>query len=167
MPIPDYPRIAGFAGLLLPLAERVQSSQKNDNDKRRAVGKLLEEVNRPVQYAYTAARESGAPDFIFCKRPRNRYFFEKATELLKWAGEDVETLKKEGERIVNENEAFSWAKDAEEKIFIGPDQIARVTGALVSENEKPYANEAEWRSFAYQVKLALWSMFPKYLGPKE
>ncbi len=167
MPIPDYPKIAGFAGLLLPLAERVQSGKKPENEKKRAIGKLLEEADRPIQYAYTASRESGAPDFIFCKKPRNRYFFEKAVELLKWAGEDVKNLKKEGERIVNENEGFSWARDYEQKIFISPDQIARVTSALVSENEKPYQNEADWRAFAYQVKLALWSMFPQYLGPQE
>lgn len=167
MPIPDYPRIVGFAGLLLPLAERVQASKKTENEKKRALTKLLEEVDRPIQYAYTAARESGSTDFMFCQRPRNRYFFEKAMELLEWAGEDVANLKNEGERIVNEQEAFSWAKDVEQKIFICPDQIARVTSALVNENQKPYENEADWRAFAYQVKLALWSMFPRYLGSQD
>lgn len=162
MPIPDYPRIAGFAGLLLPLAERVENSAATD--KKRAIGKLLEEVDRPIQYAYTASRESGSKDFIFCQRPRNRYFFEKALELLEWAGEDVNRLQSEGERIVNENEKLAWARNAEQKIFISPDQIARVTAALVKEGPKPYENEADWRAFAYQVKLALWSMFPQYLG---
>ncbi|GLI35440.1 hypothetical protein [Desulforhabdus amnigena] len=164
MPIPDYPKIVGFAGLLLPLAERVENSKTAGNEKKRAVSKLLEEVDRPIQYAYTASRESGARDFIFCRQPRNRYFFEKALELLGWAGEDVEELKREGARIVNENDGLSWARDAGEKIFIGPDQIARVTGALVNEGEKPYQNEADWRAFAYQAKLALWSMFPQHLG---
>jgi hypothetical protein len=164
MPIPDYPKIVGFAGLLLPLAERVETKAK---DKKRAISKLLEEVDRPIQYAYTASRESGSKEFIFCQYPRNRYFFEKAMELLKWAGEDVDRLKKEGERIVSSNEAFSWARNAEQKIFLGPDQIARVTSVLVNEREKPYENEADWRAFAYQVKLALWSMFPQYLGPES
>ena len=167
MPIPDYPRIVGFAGLLLPLAERLQTSRKPENEKKRALTKLLEEVNRPIQYAYTAARESGSTDFIFCQRPCNRYFFEKAMELLEWSGEDVTNLKKEAERIVNEQEAFSWAKDAEQKVFICSDQILRVTSALVNENQKPYENEADWRAFAYQVKLALWSMFPRYLGSQD
>ncbi len=172
MPIPNYPKIAGFAGLLLPLAERVQSAKKEPNEKKRAIGKLLEEVDRPVQYAYTAARETGSPDFIFCKRPQNRYFFEKAMELLAWAGEDVENLKKEGEEKAadlaeKDPPAFSWMNKSEQKIFIGPDQITRVTSALVSENEKPYENEADWRAFAYQVKLALWSMFPRYLGSQD
>lgn len=167
MPIPDYPKIAGFTGLLLPLAERVQSAKKKENDKKRAVGKLLEEVDRPIQFAYTAARESGSTDFIFCKRPRNRYFFEKAMALLQWAGEDIDLLTAEGERIVSENDAFVWARDAEQKVFISSDQIARVTSALVCENDKPYENEAEWRGFAYQVKLALWSMFPQYLGSQK
>lgn len=166
MPIPDYPKIAGFAGLLLPLAERVQTSKKEGEGKR-AVSKLLEEVDRPVQFTYTAGRESGASDFIFCKKPRNRYFFDKAMELLRWAGEDVASLKTEAERIVNEQPGFAWAKNAEEKVFICPDQIARVTGALTSEGEKPYENESDWRAFAYQVKLALWSMFPRYLGPQD
>jgi hypothetical protein len=164
MPIPDYPKIAGFTGLLLPLAERVDGSSKTEREKKRAVGKLLEEVDRPLQYAYTAARESGSREFIFCKWPRNRYFFEKAIELLQWAGEDVSRLKAEGERIVNGSEAFAWARSSEEKLFIGPDQVARVTSALVCENEKPYENEADWRAFAYQAKLALWSMFPQHLG---
>ena len=166
MPIPDYPRIAGFAGLLLPLAERVQSS-KSEGEKKRTMSKLLEEVDRPVQFAYTAARESGATDFIFCRRPRNRYFFEKAMELLEWAGENIASLKAEGERIVNEQEAFSWARDAEQKVFICPDQIVRVASALTSEREKPYENESDWRAFAYQAKLALWSMFPRYLGTQD
>jgi hypothetical protein len=82
MPIPDYPRIAGMTGLLLPLAERVQSANKQPDEKRIAIKKLLEEVDRPVQYAYTAARETGSPDFIFCKRAGNRYFFDKALSLL-------------------------------------------------------------------------------------
>ena len=167
MPIPDYPMIAGFAGLLLPLAERVQSSKKTDVEKKRAITKLLEEADKPIQYAYTAARESGSGDFIFCKRPHNRFFYEKAVELLNKVGEDVETLEKEGERIVKENAAFTWAQSAEAKIFIGPDQIARTTSALISEQEKPYSNEADWRAFAYQVKLALWSFFPRYLGTME
>ena len=167
MPIPDYPRIAGFAGLLLPLAERVQSSKKNDNEKKRAITKLLEEADKPIQYAYTAARESGSGDFIFCRRPRNRFFYDKALELLKEVGEDVEALQQEGDRIVNEREAFAWAKNAEAKIFISSDQIARAASALLNEGDKPYANEADWRAFAYQVKLALWSFFPMYLGSQE
>ena len=81
MPIPDYPMIAGYAGLLLPLAERVKSRKQKD-EKKRAITKLLEEVDKPIQYAYTAARESGDSEFIFCKRPRNCYFFDKAVELL-------------------------------------------------------------------------------------
>ncbi len=171
MPIPDYPKIAGFAGLLLPLAERVQSAKKEE-DKKVAVGKILEEVDRPIQYAYTAARESGSTDFIFVKRPNNRFFFEKAVELLDWAGEDVDLLKEEGDKkaaelIKKEKEAFAWLDKADEKLFICSDQIARVTAALVSEGEKPYENEADWRAFAYQVKLALWSMFPRYLGSRE
>ena len=92
-------------------------------------------------------------------------------ELLKWAGEDVERLKSEGEKkageLIQQRSEFAWLKDSEETIFLVSDQIARVTGALVSENEKPYQNEADWRAFAYQVKLALWSMFPQYLGSKE
>ena len=171
MPLPDYPKIAGFVGLLLPLAKRVQSSKTNEDERKRAVGKLLEEVDRPIQYAYTAARESGSSDFIFSKRPDNRYFYEKAVELLGWAGENVERLRSEGEskaaQLVEKRSEFAWLKDAEETIFLSPDQIARVTGALVCENEKPYQNEADWRAFAYQVKLALWSMFPQYLGSKE
>ncbi len=171
MPLPDYPKIAGFVGLLLPLAKRVQSSKNNEDERKRAVGKLLEEVDRPIQYAYTAARESSSSDFIFSKRADNRYFFEKAVELLDWAGEDVERLKKAGESkakdLIEKRPEFAWLKDAEETIFLSPDQIARVTSALVSENEKPYQNEADWRAFAYQVKLALWSMFPQYLGSKE
>ncbi len=167
MPIPDYPKIAGFTGLLLPLADRVQSSHKDPSERKRAVGKLLEEADKPIQYAYTAARESGSTEFIFCKRPRNRFFYEKALDILKWAGEDVKTLQNEGERIVNEQEAFKWARDDDEKIFIGPSQIARVTSALVSEGEKPYESEADWRAFAYQVKLALWSMFPQHLGSQD
>ena len=167
MPIPDYPRIVGFAGLLLPLAQRVESSQQSPNEKKRAITKLLEEVDRPIQYAYTASRDSGSKDFIFCKRPSNKYFFDKALELLSWAGEDIANLMAEGKRIVNENQAFSWARDSEEKIFVSADQIARVTAALVSEGEKPYSNEADWRAFAYQVKLALWSFFPGYLGSQD
>ncbi|QTA81106.1 Uncharacterized protein dnl_34320 [Desulfonema limicola] len=173
MPIPDYPKIAGFAGLLLPLAERVQSSQKQENERKRAVSKLLEEVDRPIQYAYTAARETGSPDFIFCQRPKNRYFYEKALEILKFAGEDIEQLQKEAKEKAEElaekdPKNFQWMKDAEQKIFICPDQIARVTSALVCEGKNPpYENEADWRSFAYQVKLALWSMFPGHLGSKE
>lgn len=169
MPIPDYPCIAGFAGLLLPLAERVQSARKSPDEKKRAVGKLLEEADRPIQYAYTAARESGSPEFIFSKRPRNRFFHEKAIALLEWAGEDVAQLKAEAEAKVKEladkHEQFQWMTEADEKIFICPDQIARVTSALVNEGENPpYGNEADWRAFAYQVKLALWSMFPQHLG---
>lgn len=172
MPIPDYPKIAGFTGLLLPLAERVQSSQKLENDKKRAISKLLEEVDRPIQYAYTAARETGSPDFIFCQRPRNRYFYEKALELLKFAGEDVEQLqieaKEKAEELAAKDERFQWMKDADNKIYICPDQIARVTSALVSEGKNPpYENEADWRAFAYQVKLALWSMFPGHLNTKN
>lgn len=171
MPIPDYPIIAGFAGLLLPLAERVQSSKKTPEEKKRAVGKLLEEADRPIQYAYTAARETGSPDFIFCKRPRNRFFYEKAVALLEWAGEDIDRLREEAEEKTTDlsakDQRFEWMREAEEKIFICPDQITRVTSALVKENEKPYENEADWRSFAYQVKLALWSMFPQYLGSQE
>lgn len=171
MPIPDYPFIAGFTGLLLPLAERVQSSRKSPDERKRAVGKLLEEADKPIQYAYTAARETGSPDFIFCKRPRNRFFYEKAIELLKWAGEDVDRLRKEAEEkameLAGNDERFKWMQDADEKVFICPDQIARVTSALVSENEKPYENEADWRAFAYQVKLALWSMFPQHLGSQD
>ncbi|MBF0550817.1 MAG: hypothetical protein HQK60_09795 [Deltaproteobacteria bacterium] len=165
MPIPDYPKIVGFAGLLLPLAERVESVK--EKDKKRAISKLLEEVDRPIQYAYTASRECESKDFIFCQRPRNRYFFEKALELLEWAGEDILRLKAEGQRIINENKAFAWARDFEQVIFIGPDQIARVTARLVNEGEKPFENEADWRGFAYQVKLALWSMFPEYLGSEN
>jgi len=171
MPIPDYPFIAGFTGLLLPLAERVHSSRKSPEEKKRAVGKLLEEADKPIQYAYTAARETGSPDFIFCKRPRNRYFYEKAIALLKWAGEDVDRLQKEAEEKAAElaanDERFKWMQAAEEKVFICPDQITRVASALVSENEKPYENEADWRAFAYQVKLALWSMFPQHLGSQD
>ncbi len=171
MPIPDYPKIAGFAGLLLPLAERVQSAKKKEDDKKIAVGKLLEEIDRPIQYAYTAARESGSTDFVFVKRPNNRFFFEKAVALLKWAGEDVEALKEEGEKkaaeLAEKSEKLAWIDKAGEKLFVCSDQIARVTAALVSENEKPYENEADWRAFAYQVKLALWSMFPRYLGSRE
>ena len=171
MPIPDYPRIAGFTGLLLPLAERVQSSKKCPKEKKRAVGKLLEEADRPVQFAYTAARETGTPDFIFCKRPRNRFFYEKAIELLEWSGENTERLKKEADQkameLAEKDEVFKWMQEAEEKIFICPDQIVRVTSALVKENEKPYENEADWRAFAYQVKLALWSMFPQHLGSQD
>lgn len=92
-------------------------------------------------------------------------------ELLKWAGEDVEALKEEGkkkaEELAEKDNKFSWMKEAEEKIFLCSDQITRVTGALVSESEKPYENEADWRAFAYQVKLALWSMFPWYLGSQD
>jgi hypothetical protein len=83
----------------------------------------------------------------------------------------VERLRSEGEskaaQLVEKRSEFAWLKDSEETIFLSPDQIARVTGALVCENEKPYQNEADWRAFAYQVKLALWSMFPQYLGSKE
>jgi hypothetical protein len=169
MPIPDYPRIIGFAGLLLPLAERVAwVGKKGEEEKKRAVSKLLEEVDRPIQYAYTAARESGSSDFIFCKQTRNRYFFDKAMQLLQEAGEDVAALKEAGKQkgseLIQKQEAFSWIENAEEKIFLGPDQIARVTSYLVSEDDQPYANEADWRAFAYQVKLALWSMFPRYLS---
>lgn len=167
MPVPDYPKIVGLAGLLLPLAERVENSKTTDKEKKRAVGKLLEEVDRPIQYAYTASRESGSRDFLFCQWPRNRYFFEKALQLLEWAGEDIAKLRSEGNRIALENEALAWAREAEQKIFIGPDQIARVAGALLCEGEKPYENEADWRAFAYQVKLALWSMFPQHLGPES
>jgi hypothetical protein len=171
MPIPDYPFIAGFTGLLLPLAERVQSSRKSPDERKRAVGKLLEEADKPIQYAYTAARETGSPDFIFCKRPRNRYFYEKAIALLKWAGEDVDRLQKEAEEkaaeLAGNDERFKWMQEADEKVFICPDQITRVASALVSENEKPYENEADWRAFAYQVKLALWSMFPHHLGSQD
>lgn len=171
MPIPDYPKIAGFAGLLLPLAERVQSSKKGENEKKRAVGKLLEEADRPIQYAYTAARESGSPDFIFRKQPRNHFFYEKAIELLQWAGEDTETLKAQGREKAKElleKKEFQWLEGTDELVFIGPAQIARVTSALVKEGSQgqkpPYENEADWRAFAYQVKLALWSMFPRHLG---
>ena len=165
MPLPDYPRIVGFAGLLLPFAERVNNFLKGPNDKKRAVGKLLEEADRPIQYAYTAARETGAPTFIFCKRPGNHFFYDKAIELLEWAGEDVPTLQAEALRVAEEVKNFEWTKQFEEKIFVGPDQVARVASALVNEGEKPpYRNEADWRAFAYQVKLALWSMFPQHLG---
>lgn len=165
MPLPDYPKIVGFAGLLLPFAERVNNALKNPNDRKRAVGKLLEEADRPIQYAYTAARESGAPTFIFCKRPGNHFFYDKALELLEWAGEELEPLKAEAKRVAEEVSAFEWTKKFEEKVFLGPDQISRVTAALVNEGETPpYRNEADWRAFAYQVKLALWSMFPQHLG---
>jgi len=166
MPLPDYPTIVGFAGLLLPLAERVEYRKRSDpKEAKRAIGKLLEEVDRPIQYAYTAAREAGDSTFIFCRRPQNRTFYDKAVELLARAGEDVEGLRREGRRIVEEREAFAWARDAEEQIFIGPDQVVRVTCYLVNEGEAPpYAGEADWRAFAYQVKLALWSMFPHHLG---
>lgn len=166
MPLPDYPTIVGFAGLLLPLAERVEYRKRsNPKEAKRAIGKLLEEVDRPIQYAYTAAREAGDSTFIFCRRAQYRTFYDKAVELLDRAGEDVESLRREGRRIVEEREAFAWARDAEEQIFIGPDQVVRVACYLVNEGEAPpYAAEADWRAFAYQVKLALWSMFPHYLG---
>jgi len=172
MAIPDYPRIAGMTGLLLPLADRVQSAQKQPDEKRIAIKKLFEEVDRPVQYAYTAARETGSSDFIFCKRPNNRYFFEKALDLLAWAGEDVSQLKQEAEQrvaeLVQKDERFAWMLQAQEKIFLCPDQIIRVVSALVHEGEHPpYKNEADWRAFAYQVKLALWSMFPQHLGAQD
>ena len=173
MPLPDYPRIAGFAGLLLPLAQRVESSKKAENEKKIAVGKLLEEVDKPIQYAYTAARESGSTEFIFKKRPGNHYFFEKAMQLMAWAGEDVETLKKQSiekakKLIEKDGKSFSWLDGDGDMAFISADQIARVTSALVCEGEAPpYESEADWRSFAYQVKLALWSMFPRYLGSKS
>ncbi len=166
MPIPDYPMIVGFAGLLLPLAQRVEHMQP-PNEKKRAVTKLLEEVDKPIQFAYTASRESGSKEFIFCKRPANKYFFDKAVELLEYAGEDVQTLMQEAENVVNDKESFAWARNTDQKMFISTDQIARVTSALVCEGEKPYANEADWRAFAYQAKLALWSFFPAYLGAKE
>ncbi|MBN1841079.1 MAG: hypothetical protein JW883_02215 [Deltaproteobacteria bacterium] len=167
MPTTDYRRIAGFVGLLLPLAERVQASRQSDDEKRTAIKKLLEEVDQPIQYAYTAARESGYTDFILCKSPGNRYFYEKAIELLKWAGEEIANLENEAERLANKYEKLSWAKDVEDKVCIRSDQIVRVAGSLRNENEKPYKNETDWRAFAYQVKLALWSMFPKYLGSRN
>lgn len=176
MPIPDYPRIAGMTGLLLPFAERVQSAKKQPDEKRTAIKKLLQEVDRPVQYAYTATRETGSPDFIFCKRTGNRYFFEKALDLLKEAGEDIERLKQEAEKktteLAQKDEKFVWMQQADEKIFLCPDQIMRVVSALVSEGIKegekpPYKSETDWRTFTYQVKLALWSMFPQHLGPQN
>lgn len=175
MPLPDYPKIVGFAGLLLPFAERVQNALKNPNDRKRAVGKLLEEADRPIQYAYTAARETASvtagttfPTFIFCKRPGNHFFYDKALALLEWSGEDVDTLKAEARRVAEEVENFGWTQKFAEKIFVGPDQVNRVTAALVNEGETPpYRNEADWRAFAYQVKLALWSMFPQHLGAQN
>lgn len=179
MPIPNYPQIAGMVGLLLPMAERVESTAGSEKEKKRAIGKLLEEVDRPIQYAYTAARESSSSDFFFFKKPKNRYFFEKALQLLKWAGEDVDKLQANAKKRLEDMKAnakkkaeppdkFAWAEEYDQKIMLGPDQIVRVTSALVSEGEKPpYANEAVWRDFAYQVKLALWSMFPQYLGSQD
>ncbi len=181
MPISDYPRIAGMTGLLLPFAERVQSV-KDKNEKRTAMKKLLDEVDEPVQYAYKAAGEVGDSTFIFCKRPGNRFFYEKALILLEWAGEDVRRLQQEAAKnvvkLAQNNQKLSWMQDCDEKIFLYPDLIMRVMSALRNEvpqkvenrqedNKPPYKNEADWRTFAYQVKLALWSMFPQYLGSQD
>ncbi len=173
MSIPDYPRIAGMTGLLLPFAERVKSVKKNEDDRRVVIKKLLQNADKPIPYVYTAVREgeSDFSDCIFCKQAGNRYFFDKALDLLKWAGEDVERLKQEAEERTKDKK---WERiwQFKEKIFLGPDQIMRVVSALRNEEIRkgerpPYKNEADWRTFAYQVKLALWSMFPQYLGSQD
>ncbi|MBF0508597.1 MAG: hypothetical protein HQK57_06685 [Deltaproteobacteria bacterium] len=167
MPIPDYPKIVGFAGLLLPLAQGIErDKEKSEHEKRRAISKLLDNVDRPIQFSYTAAKEQKWNNFIFCKQPDNTYFFEKALDLLKWSGEDVNKLLEEGKERVGKNAKFSWAWE-KQVILIGPDRINRVTANLRNEGEKPFENEADWRGFAYQVKLALWSMFPEYLGSES
>ena len=171
MPIPNYPRIAGMTGLLLPFAERVQSKKKKPDEKRIAIKKVLGEVRKPIQYAYTAARETGSSEFIFRKQAGNRYFYEKTLDLLKESGEDVERLQQEAIQLAQQEERWKWTQEFKEKIFLGTDQIMRVVSALRDEDgpleKPPYKDETAWREFTYQVELALWSMFPQYLGPKE
>lgn len=143
--------VAGLTGLLYAWASRVEDEVGVENEvgrgeAKRAIAKLLDNLESPSTFLYVAAYELDAQKARLYEGGGG-FFYQEAHRLLKEAGgvpqeEDDE----KGQRYLR----------------VSQDDLHRACAHLAGKYP-----DKQWKYFVYEVRLSLASRFPRYIRARE
>lgn len=132
--------VAGFIGILYAWASRVNNKvQGSDQKKRRALSKLLDNLNRPSDFLYTASYEVDETTARLYEGKAS-FFYGQAKRLLEASSVLVHEYEDENGKYLE----------------IPQDALYRVYAHLAE-------RYPDWDAFTYEVKLGLAARFPQYI----
>ncbi|GIX49163.1 MAG: hypothetical protein KatS3mg131_3374 [Candidatus Tectimicrobiota bacterium] len=145
--------IVAMAGLLYPFVDQtlreMRKRSEPELDPDREASKLIEEVDEVFNFLYRFTNNTTYSTTRLYRNPTNWFTYEKTKKLLEKIGVDI------NEREKNEGN-YNFIEI----------NVNDVEAAYRFFSEKIYKNDADWRSFTYRLKLALYSRFPG-LGVKR
>ena len=150
-----YQDVAALTGILYPFARKLdrapkatepKEKEKEQKDIDREVSKLIEQVTDATSFCYYATLGvDKTVQAFFYKGRDNHFIYQQAKDLL-------------GKLGIEDRETINEAKNAT-SLQLYADDISKVYAHFASEGE--YASEREWKELTYQLKLSLYTRFPK------
>lgn len=134
--------VAGLTGLLSAWVGYVEGQVgRNTQEAKRAVVKLLDNLERPGDFLYVAAYHLDSTQARLYEAG-GAFFYQEAKRLLQEAGARAQEAEEGSGRFLN----------------VSQDDLHRVYAHLAAR----YPGKA-WEGFIYEVRLSLASRFPQYI----
>lgn len=134
--------VAGLTGLLSAWVGYVEGQVgRNSQEAKRAVVKLLDNLERPGDFLYVAAYHLDSTQARLYEAG-GAFFYQEAKRLLQEAGARAQEAEEGSGRFLN----------------VSQDDLHRVYAHLAAR----YPGKA-WEGFIYEVRLSLASRFPQYI----
>ncbi len=140
-----YRDVAGMTGLYYAFCRGVDNAQKDPNQKRIEVNKIIQYVDEPYQFVYTYAGNTGWRRATLTRNNDLYFCYDEAKRLLNEAEVEVEESQTSEGRLT---------------IQFHLDDIAKSHTWLL---ENRYKTAKELRELTYALKLSLSARFPEYL----
>jgi hypothetical protein len=150
-----YQDVAALTGILFPFANKLDrepqaqipaEKEKEQKDIDREISKLIEQVADSTSFCYYATLGVNKKVQAFLYKGRDNHFiYQQAKALLEAIG-------------LEEREEIDETKNAT-RLQLYADDISKVYAHFAGADE--YSSEREWKELTYQLKLSLYTRFPR------